>query len=167
MTMTDLMEAGKLTGAAWLSRRWSVMSGPWRTVLGLVVMLAVINAVSVFGQLSAAHRDPHVDAVAVTSRKVVESDAKIATQEQSIADLDRTIAQIGIAIEEAAKRGRSVSAMNLERELHQRRDALVADRKNHQLALVGLKTSCGKVTGEQQKAAADIGILSSEQFCSN
>jgi hypothetical protein len=93
------------------------MSGPWRTALiGLVVTLAVINAVSVFRQLSAVHLDPLVDAVAVTPTKVGESDTKIAEQEQSIADLDREKAQIDIAIEEAAKRGRSVSVMNLERE---------------------------------------------------
>jgi len=70
IVMAATMEAGKLSGAAWLSRNWSVMGLGLRLVLcTLVVILACINAVGVFGQLSAAHLNPHVAAVTINVQR--------------------------------------------------------------------------------------------------
>jgi hypothetical protein len=160
IVMAAMMEGGKLTGAAWLSRNWRAVNWLLRVILiPPLAILALINAVGVFGQLSAAHLDPHVEKLVTILTKATESDAKIAAQEQLIADDDRQIAQIDTAIEEAEKRGRSTSAMDLARDQRQRREALAAERSSRQLVLVGLKTERSEVVAEQRKASADIGVL--------
>jgi hypothetical protein len=160
LAMASVMECGKLASAAWLSHRWK--RTPWwlRPILiAIVITLAAINAVGVYGQLSAAHLDPHTDAVASITTRVVEVDAKIAAQEQLIADDERQIGQIDTAIDEAAKRGRSATALDLQRAQQERRETLVANRTAKQLVLAGLKTKRSEISGEQQKASADIGVL--------
>ncbi len=61
----------------------------------LVAGLAVINATGVYAQLVAAH-------VA----------AKIDVQAHTVADLDRRLNQVDLAIEEAAKRGKTNTALS-------------------------------------------------------
>jgi len=160
IAMSAVMEGGKLTGAAWLSRNWRVMGWFLRSTLTLLVaILAMINAVGVFGQLSAAHLSPHITAIAANEEEAAASRAKIDAQSHVIADLNRRIAQIDSAIEEATKRGRSVSAMDLSRDQRKYREALVNERSTAETALIELKTTQARITGEQQKASADIGVL--------
>jgi hypothetical protein len=155
-----MMQGGKLTGTAWLSRNWRTVNWLLRVILiPSTAILALIDAVGVFGQLSAAHLDPHVEKLVTISTKASESDAKIAAQEQLIADDYRQIAQIDTAIEEAERRGRSTSTLDLARDQRQRRETLVAERLSRRLVLVGLKTERSEVVGEQRKASADIGVL--------
>jgi hypothetical protein len=154
------MEAGKLAGAAWLSRNWSVMAFGVRAVLSLlVVILACINAVGVFGQLTAAHLNPHMTAITANETEAANQGAKIDAQQRLIADLNRRIAQIDSAIEEATKRGRSNSAMDLAREQRRNRADLVQQLGKEESALVELRTAQARLTGEQQIAAADVGVL--------
>ena len=160
IVMTATMEAGKLAGAAWLSRNWSVMALGLRTVLSaLVVILACINAVGVFGQLSAAHLNPHVSAITANETEAANQNAKIDAQQRLLADLTRRISQIDSAIEEATKRGRSSSAMDLAKEQRRNRADLVQQRSKEEAGLIELRTAQARTTGEQQKAAADVGVL--------
>ena len=160
IVMTATMEAGKLTGAAWLSRYWSVMAISLRMVLCmLIVILALINAVGVFGQLSAAHLNPHVSAITANETEAATQGAKIEAQQRLLADLNRRISQIDSAIEEATKRGRSTSAMDLAKDQRRNRADLVEQRAKEESTLVELRTAQARITGEQQKAAADVGVL--------
>jgi hypothetical protein len=153
-----VMEGAKLMGAAWLSRNWQVMGWFLRSTLTLIVaILAMINGV--FGQLSAAHLSPHITAIAANEEEAAASRAKIDAQSHVIADLNRRIAQIDSAIEEATKRGRSVSAMDLSRDQRKYREALVNERSTAETTLIELKTTQARITGEQQKASADIDVL--------
>jgi hypothetical protein len=138
------------------------MNGPWRTALiGLVVTLAVINAVSVFRQLSAVHLDPLSMLLPLRRQRL----AKAIRRSRHKSSRLQTSTERKLRLTLPSRKPRSAADRFESRTGAQRRDALVADRKNHQLARVGLKTLRAEVTGEQQKAAADIGILSSEQFC--
>ena len=158
--MASTMEAGKLAGAAWLSRNWTVMGFGLRSVLcALVVILALINAVGVFGQLSAAHLNPHVTAVTINEMEAANQVAKIDAQQRLLADLNRRISQIDSAIEEATKRGRSTSAMELARDQRRNRAELVEQRAKEEETLIELRTAQARITAEQQKAAADVGVL--------
>jgi hypothetical protein len=160
IAMAAVMEGGKLTGAAWLSRNWRTMGWFLRSTLTLlVVILAMINAVGVFGQLSAAHLGPHITAIAANEEEAAASNAKIDAQTLLIADLNRRIAQIDTAIEEATKRGRSISAMDLSRDQRKYRETLVNERSTAETALIELKATQARIAGEQQKASADIGVL--------
>jgi hypothetical protein len=158
--MASTMEAGKLAGAAWLSRNWLVMGIGLRLVLcTLVVILALINAVGVFGQLSAAHLNPHVTAVTINEMEAANQVAKIDAQQRLLADLNRRISQIDSAIEEATKRGRSTSAMELAKDQRRNRAELVEQRAKEEETLIALRTAQARITAEQQKAAADVGVL--------
>jgi hypothetical protein len=160
IVMTATMEAGKLTGAAWLSRYWSVMAISLRMVLCmLIVILALINAVGVFGQLSAAHLNPHVSAMTANDTEAANQGAKIEAQQRLLADLNRRISQIDSAIEEATKRGRSTSAMDLAQGQRRNRADLVEQRAKEESTLIELRTAQARISGEQQKAAADVGVL--------
>jgi hypothetical protein len=160
IAMAAVMEGGKLTGAAWLSRNWRAMGWFLRSALTLLVsILAMINAVGVFGQLSAAHLAPHITAIAANEEEAAASNAKIDAQTVLIADLSRRIAQIDAAIEEATKRGRTVSAMDLSRDQRKYRETLVNERSTAETALVEMKAMQARIVGEQQKASADIGVL--------
>jgi hypothetical protein len=160
IAMAAVMEGGKLTGAAWLSRNWRSMGWFLRSALTLlVVVLAMINAVGVFGQLSAAHLGPHITAIAANQEEAAASNAKIDAQTLLIGDLNRRIAQIDAAIEEATKRGRSVSAMDLSRDQRKYRETLVNERSTAETALIELKATQARIAGEQQKVSADIGVL--------
>jgi hypothetical protein len=160
IVMAATMEAGKLAGAAWLSRNWSVMALSVRTVLSaLLLILAWINAVGVFGQLSAAHLNPHVTAVTANETEAANQGAKIEAQQRLLADLTRRISQIDSAIEEATKRGRSTSAMDMAKDQRRNRAELVQQRAKEEDTLIELRTAQARTTGEQQKAAADVGVL--------
>jgi hypothetical protein len=126
---------------------------------GLVTILATINAVGVFGQLSAAHLNPHVYAITATETQAVQADARIEAQNNLIDDLSRRINQIDAAIDAATKHGHSVYAMDLSRDQRKNRADLVQQRTAAEATLIELKTEQARITGEQQKANADIGIL--------
>jgi hypothetical protein len=158
--MASVMEAGKLTGAAWLSRHWTAMGFGVRAMMSLLVAtLACINAIGVFGQLSAAHLNPSVSAITAVETQAANQTARIEAQQQLIADLSLRITQIDAAIEAATKRGRSTSAMDLAQDQRRNRADLVQQRSKEEDRLVDMRTTQARIAGEQQKAAADVGVL--------
>jgi hypothetical protein len=77
-----------------------------------VAGLAVINAAGVYAQLVAAHVGSRGEAAAVLETQASSLDEKIIVQAHTVADLDRRLGQIDTAIEEAAKRGRTTTALS-------------------------------------------------------
>jgi hypothetical protein len=158
--MAATMEAGKLVGTAWLARHWRATGCLLRaTLTALIVTLAVINAVGVYGRLTAAHLTPHAAAAAATEQEASTLSARIEAQAHTVADLDRRISQIDSAVEEAAKRGRGKSAMSLAEGQHRNRNALVAQRQKEATSLVNLKADQAQVQAESRRVEADIGPL--------
>ncbi len=110
--MTVAMEGAKLVTAGWLARRWRVTA--WLSRLILVVLiasLACINGVGVFSQLVAAHVGERGAARSAIETQDAALAARIDVQAHTVADLDRRLGQIDIAIEEAAKRGHTTTAL--------------------------------------------------------
>jgi hypothetical protein len=160
IAMAVTMEAGKLVGAAWLARHWRTTGILLRATLTvLIVTLAVINAVGVYGRLTAAHLTVHVAAMAATEQEASTVGARIEAQVHVVGDLDRRIAQIDTAVEQAAKRGRGRAAMVLADEQHRNRDALVAQRQREAATLVTLKADQAQVQADSRRVEADIGPL--------
>jgi hypothetical protein len=97
--MGATLEAGKLVAAAWLAENWH--SAPSLLRLILVAMIGVLmslNAVGVFGFLTRAHLE-HMAAVDLAlADRTADTEARLAIQGQTVADLDRRIAQIDVAI---------------------------------------------------------------------
>jgi hypothetical protein len=104
--MGAALEAGKLVAAAWLTERWN--SAPPLLRLVLVAMVGVLmglNAVGVFGFLTRAHLDHMAVVDLVLADRTADTEARLAIQGQTVADLDRRIAQIDGAIEESTRTG--------------------------------------------------------------
>ena len=107
ITMGAALEAGKLVAAAWLTEHWN--SAPTLLRLVLVAMVSVLmslNAVGVFGFLTRAHLDHMATVDLVLADKTAETEARLVIQGQTVADLDRRIAQIDAAVEESTRLGR-------------------------------------------------------------
>ncbi len=142
-----------------MSRRWPDL-GPVRYPLaGLILIAALINAVGVFGQLSAAHLNPHVQAVAVTDETAAANTQRLEIQQNLIGDINRRIGQIDGAIDEATKRGRTTSALAMVDQQRQSRAELMTERLKAEGSLIALRTQAAAITGQQKRAAADIGVL--------
>ncbi len=108
------METAKLATAGWLARRWRVTLWIWRlTLVALVAGLAVINATGVYAQLAAAHVGERGAATSAIETQDAALAARIEVTSHTVADLDRRLGQIDTAIEEAAKRGRTVTALTI------------------------------------------------------
>jgi hypothetical protein len=158
--MAITMEAGKLAGAAWLSHRWRLVPVLWRFPLALLIgTLALINAMGVFGQLSEAHRGPAVQSMAAIGTRAAVSDAEIDKQATLVADLSKRIAQSDATIDAALSRGRLTSSMEIVRDERRVRQTLVDQRSDAQSALVAMKGSRARISGEHDRAAADLGVL--------
>jgi hypothetical protein len=160
IAMACAMEAGKLVGTAWLAHHWRATSVLLRVTLTvLIATLAVINAVGVYGRLTAAHLTVHVAAMAATEQQASTVVARIEAQTHVVEDLDKRIGQIDLAVEEATKRGRTRSAMTLADDQRRNRDVLVAQRQREAASLVTLKTDQAQVQAESRRVEADIGPL--------
>lgn len=153
------LEAGKLVGAAWLTENWH--SAPSLQRLVLVAMIAVLmglNAVCVFGFLMRAHLDHMATIELVLADKAADTEARLAIQVQTVADLDRRIAQIDAAVEESTRLGRPVGAMTIaDQKRRDRVDIVVAARQREAQSLSGLRIDKAKIDAQRRRTEADVG----------
>jgi hypothetical protein len=158
ITMGAALEAGKLVAAAWLTEYWH--SAPSLLRLVLVAMIGVLmslNAVGVFGFLTRAHLD-HMAAVDLAlADRTADTEARLAIQGQTVADLDRRIAQIDAAVEESTRLGRPVGAMTISDQKRRDRADIVAARQREAQALAGLQIEKAKIDAQRRRAETDVG----------
>jgi hypothetical protein len=141
-----MMESAKLVTAGWLARRWRSTAWIWRGVLVVLVAgLAVINGVGVFSQLVAAHVGERGATQSAIETQDAALMARIDVQAHAVADLDRRLNQVDLAIEEAAKRGKTNTALSAIEAQKKRREALVDERKREAGALAALRTERASV----------------------
>jgi hypothetical protein len=127
--MAIAMEGAKLVTAGWLARRWRVTAGVWRLVLVVLVAgLAIINAAGVYPQLVAAHVGERGAAQSLIETQDAALAARIEVAAHSVADLDRRLGQIDTAIEEAARRGKTNTALSAIDGQKKARAALAGER---------------------------------------
>jgi hypothetical protein len=113
IAMSTTMEAAKLVTAGWLARRWRTTAAVWRvTLVALVAGLAVINATGVYAQPVAAHVGKRSAATSAIETREAALAARIEVAAHNVADLDRRLGQIDTVIEEAAKRGKTNTALS-------------------------------------------------------
>jgi hypothetical protein len=102
----------------------------WRfTLVALVAGLAVINAAGVYAQLVAAHVGERGAVASAIETQDAALAARIEVQAHAVADLDRRLNQVDVAIEEAARRGKTNAALSPMEGQRKRREALVDERK--------------------------------------
>jgi hypothetical protein len=139
ITMGAALEAGKLVAVAWLTEHWRTAPPLLRLVLvAMIGVLMSLNAIGVFGFLTRAHLEHMMAVDLALSDRTADIDARLAVQSQTVADLDRRIAQIDAAIEQSTRLGRPVGAMTIaDLKRHDRAD-LVAERQRQAPALASL-----------------------------
>ena len=160
ITMGAALEAGKLVAAAWLTEHWK--SAPPLLRLILVAMIGVLmglNAVGVFGFLTRAHLEHMMAVDLALADRTADIDARLAIQGQTVADLDRLIAQIDAAIEQSTRLGRPVGAMTIPDQKRRDRADIVAERQHQAQALVRLQIEKAKIDAQRRRAEADVGPL--------
>jgi hypothetical protein len=158
ITMGAALEAGKLVAVAWLAEHWH--SAPFLLCLVLVTMITLLmslNAVGVFGFLTRAHLD-HMAAVDLAlADRAADTETRLSIQGQTVADLDRRIAQIDAAIEESTRLGRPLGAMTIADQRRRARADIVAARQREAQALAGLKIEKARIDAQRRPAEADVG----------
>jgi hypothetical protein len=103
----------------------------------------------------------HIDHMAAIdlalADRTADAEARLAIQGQTVADLDRCIAQIDAAIEESTRLGRPTSAMTIaDQKRHDRAD-IVAARQREAQALASLQIEKAKIDVQRRRAEADVG----------
>ena len=158
ITMGAALEAGKLVAAAWLTEHWNSAPALLRLVLvAMIVVLMGLNAIGVFGFLTRAHLDHMVAVDLALADKTADTEARLAIQGQTVADLDRRIAQIDAAIEESTRLGRPVGAMTIADQKRRDRAEIFAERQRAAQALASLQIEKAKIDGQRRRAEADVG----------
>jgi len=160
ITMGAALEAGKLVAAAWLTEYWN--SAPPILRLILIAMIGVLmglNAIGVFGFLTRAHLEHMMTVDLALVDRTPDIDARLAIQGQTVADLDRRIAQIDAAIEQSTRLGRPIGAMTIADQKRRDRADIVAERQREAQVLARLQIEKAKIDAEHLRAEADIGPL--------
>jgi hypothetical protein len=149
VAMTVAMEASKLIAAGWLARRWAAT--PWVARIAIAAFifgLMVINATGVYAQLVAAHVGERGAATSAIETQDATLGSRIAVQTHNVADLDRRLNQVDVAIEEAAKRGKTNAALSAIEGQRKARAGLVEERKREAGTLVALQAERATVAAK-------------------
>jgi hypothetical protein len=154
--MAIAMEAAKLVTAGWLARRWRATAWIWRGILvALVAGLAVINAAGVYAQLVAAHVGERGAVAAELETRDAALAARIDVAAHNVADLDRRLGQIDVAIEEAARRGRTNVALSAMEGQKKARAGIASERNEAAGTLAALKAERASVAAKGRQAEAE------------
>jgi hypothetical protein len=158
MTMGAALEAGKLVAAAWLTEHWNSAPRLLRLVLvGMIGVLMSLNAIGVFGFLTRAHLEHMMAVDFALADRTADTDARLAIHGQTVADLDRRIAQIDAAIEASTRLGRPVGAMTIADQKRRDRADIVAERQREAQALARLQIEKAKIDAQRRRDEADVG----------
>ncbi len=152
------LELGKLSAVAYLGHHGG--EACWRLRTALVVLVAVLmglNAVGAYGFLAKAHIGHAVDSDLAVAGRAAELDARLSVQARVVADLDRRIGQIDMAVETATAKGRTAGAMQLAANQRKSRGELAAERVRQGKVLADLQVEKAGIEGDRRKVEADLG----------
>ncbi|WP_316159352.1 MULTISPECIES: hypothetical protein [unclassified Bradyrhizobium] len=158
--MGAVLEAGKLVAAAWLTEHWSSAPPLLRFVLvSMIGLLMGLNAIGVFGFLTRAHLDHMASVDLALADRTADVEARFGMQSRMVADIDRRIAQIDAAVDEATRSGRPVGAMTLADQKRRERADIVAERQRESQALASLQIEKAKIDAQRRRAEAEVGPI--------
>ena len=157
IAMGSALEVGKLSGVAWLGRRYPAPQPIKLAVTALVGTLMAVNAIGAYGFLAHAH----LASAAADQITVDAGTARVTAKRQvaaaAVADLDKQISQIDSAIAEASRRGRSYAALDLAARQTARRADLFAQRQRAAAELAALQIDTAAVDAQRNELTADSG----------
>jgi hypothetical protein len=142
---------------SWCARRYAASLALKAAIVALIVILMALNTVGAYGFLAHSHIGHAVTLELAVDARAADVNAREGVQAAALADVDKRIAQIDAAVNEATRRGRTTGAMALIGEQTARRRDLLADRLRAASALAALQVEAAAVQGERAKVAADSG----------
>ncbi|WP_407157684.1 hypothetical protein [Bradyrhizobium sp. STM 3557] len=158
--MGAVLEAGKLVAAAWLTERWTSAPSILRLVLVLMIsVLMGLNAIGVFGFLTRAHLDHMASVELALADRTADIEARLGIQTRTVTDLDRRIAQIDMAIDEATRLGRPLGAMTIADQKRRERADIAAERLRESQALASLQIAKAKIDAQRRRDEAEVGPI--------
>jgi hypothetical protein len=123
--------------------------------MALVAGLALINAAGVYAQLVAAHVGDRGNSTMVLESRTADLAARIEVAAHNVADLDRRLNQVDTAIEEAAKRGKTNTALAAIQGQRQARQGLVDERKREAGTLAALQAERASVAAKGRQVVTE------------
>jgi hypothetical protein len=157
IAMGVALEIGKLSGVAWLGRRYAAPRPIKVAVTALVGTLMAINAIGAYGFLAHAHLTQAVAGQVAVNANAAAVAAHAQVQAAAVADLDKRIEQIDSAIAETSRRGRTRAALALADEQTRRRADLFSERQEAATKLATLQIDTAAVDGRRDELRADAG----------
>jgi hypothetical protein len=158
--MGAVLEAGKLVAAAWLTEHWTSAPSLLRLILVLMIgVLMGLNAIGVFGFLTRAHLDHMASVDLALADRTADVEARLGIQSRTVADLDRRIAQIDAAIDEATRLGRPVGAMTIADQKRRERADIAAERQRESQMLASLQIEKPRIDAQRRRAEAEVGPI--------
>jgi hypothetical protein len=121
----------------------------------MIGVLMGLNAIGVFGFLTRAHLDHIASVDLVLADRTADVEARLGNQRRTVADLDRRIAQIDAAIDEATRLGRPVGAMAIADQKRRERADSAAARQRESQALASLHIEKAKLDSQRRRAEAE------------
>jgi hypothetical protein len=158
IVMGGALEFAKLVGASWLSRSWSTAFPPLRwAILAMVVALMGLNAMGCYGYLTRAHLQSQLAGQIEVDSRATPVAQQVENKTAILADLNRRIGQIDNAVEEATRRGRTKSAMDLAAQQTRARADLLTQRQVVASELADLRVRLAAIDALRQRVEAEVG----------
>lgn len=163
IAVASILEVAKVITAAWLDRNWRSIGWKLKTYLSsAVVVLMLITSLGIYGFFARAHIEQQVQQNIGEKSKIPLIDAKIKTEEEKLADLDKQISQIDTALSTLATKGKAKDAKSaLDEAPRQRkaRDDLNAKKDKINEVIVTLKTEKIALENNVKKNEVETGPL--------
>jgi hypothetical protein len=160
MVLAGTMEGAKLVVAGFLAHQWGELGIMLCFVLvALTVGLAGINGAGVFGRLAEAHVGVVAASASAVDERIGSLDARLNAQRAAVADLERRLGQVDGAVEEATKRGRTKSALELAASAAKQRAELAVGRQREAAVLADLQGQRAGLIAERSRVEAARGPI--------
>jgi hypothetical protein len=154
------LELGKLVTASWLYRNWETCPLLLKSYLtSAVIILMFISSMGIFGFLSKAHIEQTLSINTGSADQVVILDQKIDYLKQTVADLDKQIAQIDAAISKLTEKGQATNSLRAADQQRKTRESLIKRKEENVRNISTYTTEKVALTSGIKKLEAEVGPL--------
>jgi uncharacterized protein YlxW (UPF0749 family) len=154
------LEFGKLVTVSWLHKNWNSCPFLLKTYLtSAVIILMFISSMGIFGFLSKAHIEQTLNINTGSADQVVILDQKIDYLKQTVADLDKQIAQIDAAISKLTEKGQATNSLRAADQQRKTRESLIKRKQENVRDISTYTTEKVTLTSGIKKLEAEVGPL--------
>ena len=158
--MGTVLEVGKLVASTWLFHNWK--SCPWLLKIYLTIAVAVlmmVTSMGTFGFLSKAHIDQNINITTGSADDAQIVQTKIDSEQATIDDLNKQIAQIDSAVTKMTDKGQAASSLQAADKQRKIRDGLTQQKNQHVETIGTLKSQKVKLDSSIKKLESEVGPI--------